>query len=44
MRSSYLVAYDISDDKRLRSVFKTMCAYGDHLRYPSLEGRPWRST
>src|SRR5579871_4339658 len=27
MRQSYLVCYDISDDKRLRKVFKTMRGY-----------------
>lgn len=37
MRISYLVAYDISDDKRLRRVFKTMRAYGDHLQYSVFE-------
>jgi CRISPR-associated protein Cas2 len=34
MRMSYLVCYDICDEKRLRSVFKKMRAYGDHLQYP----------
>jgi CRISPR-associated protein Cas2 len=33
MRNRYLVSYDISDDKRLRRVFKTMRGYGDHLQY-----------
>lgn len=37
MRISYLVAYDISDDKRLRRVFKTMRAFGDHLQYSVFE-------
>ncbi len=32
MRMSYLVCYDISDDKRLRRVFKAMRGYGDHLQ------------
>jgi len=27
MRQSYLVCYDIADDKRLRKVFKTMRGY-----------------
>ena len=31
MRQSYLVCYDICDDKRLRKVFQTMRGYGDHL-------------
>ena len=33
MRTSYLVSYDICDDKRLRKVFQTMRGYGDHLQY-----------
>lgn len=33
MRIRYIVAYDISDDKRLRKVYKTMCGYGDPLQY-----------
>lgn len=33
MRNSYLVSYDISDQKRLRRVFKTMRGFGDHLQY-----------
>jgi CRISPR-associated protein Cas2 len=37
MRSSYLVTYDIADDKRLRMVFKTMRAYGDHLQFSVFE-------
>src|SRR5581483_7063044 len=37
VRSSYLVCYDISDDKRLRSVFKTMRNYGDHMQYSIFE-------
>lgn len=37
MRNSYLVCYDICDDKRLRLVFKTMRAYGDHLQYSVFE-------
>ncbi|MCS6954270.1 MAG: CRISPR-associated endonuclease Cas2 [Bryobacterales bacterium] len=37
MRISYLVCYDISDDKRLRQVFKTMRNYGDHLQYSIFE-------
>ena len=37
MRMSYLVCYDISDDKRLRQVFKTMRGYGDHLQYSVFE-------
>jgi CRISPR-associated protein Cas2 len=37
MRTSYLVCYDIADDKRLRKVFKTMRAYGDHLQFSVFE-------
>ncbi len=37
MRISYLVCYDICDDKRLRRVFKTMRNYGDHLQYSVFE-------
>ena len=37
MRTSYLVCYDIGDDKRLRKVFKTMRNYGDHLQYSVFE-------
>ena len=37
MRNSYVVAYDISDDKRLRKVFQTMRSYGDHLQYSVFE-------
>lgn len=33
MRRLYLVTYDIADPKRLRSVFKIMRGYGDHLQY-----------
>lgn len=33
LRVRYVVAYDISDDKRLRKVYKTMCGYGDPLQY-----------
>jgi len=32
MRMSYLVCYDISDEKRLRKVFKVV-GYGDHLQF-----------
>jgi len=37
MRSTYLVCYDIADDKRLRKVFKAMRDYGDHLQYSIFE-------
>ncbi len=37
MRNTYLVCYDICDDKRLRQVFKTMRDFGDHLQYSIFE-------
>ena len=37
MRISYLVCYDIADDKRLRQVFKKMRSYGDHLQLSVFE-------
>ena len=37
MRYSYLVCYDICDDKRLRKVFQTMRAFGDHIQYSVFE-------
>lgn len=37
MRNSYLVCYDICDDKRLRKVFQTMRGWGDHLQYSVFE-------
>ena len=37
MRTSYLVCYDICDEKRLRKVFQVMRAYGDHLQYSVFE-------
>jgi CRISPR-associated protein Cas2 len=37
MRNSYLVCYDISDEKRLKKVFKAMRGYGDHLQYTVFE-------
>lgn len=37
MRNSYLVCYDVADDKRLRKVFKTMRDFGDHLQYSVFE-------
>jgi CRISPR-associated protein Cas2 len=37
MRHSYLVCYDIADDKRLRKVFKTMRGWGDHLQFSVFE-------
>jgi len=37
MRTSYLVCYDISNEKRLRKVFQAMRGYGDHLQYSVFE-------
>ncbi|HXM45352.1 MAG TPA: CRISPR-associated endonuclease Cas2 [Bryobacteraceae bacterium] len=37
MRTSYLVCYDICEDKRLRKVFQLMRGYGDHLQYSIFE-------
>jgi CRISPR-associated protein Cas2 len=36
-RKTYLVCYDICEDKRLRTVFKTMRDFGDHLQYSIFE-------
>jgi len=32
-RQTYVVMYDISDDKRLRRVFRICLGYGDRLQY-----------
>ncbi len=32
MRRAFLVTYDIGDPKRLRSVYRLMRGYGDHLQ------------
>ena len=37
MRNTYLVCYDIRDEKRLRNVFKAMRDFGDHLQYSVFE-------
>jgi CRISPR-associated protein Cas2 len=37
MRTTYLVCYDIADDKRLRKVFRTCCNFGDHLQFSVFE-------
>jgi CRISPR-associated protein Cas2 len=37
MRNTFLVCYDIRDDKRLRRVFRTMRDFGDHLQYSIFE-------
>lgn len=33
MRNRFIVAYDISDGKRLRRIFKKMHGFGDALQY-----------
>jgi len=33
MRNRYLVAYDISDDKRRTGVFKALMSSGDHVQF-----------
>ncbi|MBN2723414.1 MAG: CRISPR-associated endonuclease Cas2 [Deltaproteobacteria bacterium] len=33
MRQSYIVTYDICDQRRLRYVYKKMLGYGDHIQY-----------
>ena len=37
MRNSFLVCYDICDEKRLRKVFNVVRGYGDHLQYSVFE-------
>lgn len=37
MRSTYLVCYDIADDKRLRKVFRICRNYGNHLQFSIFE-------
>jgi CRISPR-associated protein Cas2 len=37
MRATYLVCYDVCDDKRLRRVFKTCKNYGNHLQFSVFE-------
>jgi len=32
-RRQYIVTYDISDDKRRTSVFKTLLGHGDHVQF-----------
>lgn len=32
MRQTYILAYDISDPKRLRRVYKLMKGYGEHVQ------------
>lgn len=37
MRTTYIVTYDVADDKRLRRVFKTCRNYGDHIQFSVFE-------
>lgn len=37
MRKTYLVCYDICDDRRLAKVHKTVRGFGDHLQYSVFE-------
>ncbi len=37
MRNTYLVCYDICEDRRLRQVYRTMRDFGDHLQYSIFE-------
>jgi CRISPR-associated protein Cas2 len=37
MRTTYLVCYDIGNEKRLRRVFKTCCNFGDHIQFSVFE-------
>jgi CRISPR-associated protein Cas2 len=37
MRKTYLVCYDICDDRRLHKVHKTMRGFGDRLQYSVFE-------
>jgi CRISPR-associated protein Cas2 len=37
MRNTFLVCYDICDEKRLRKVFRTMRDFGDHLQFSIFE-------
>ena len=37
MRTTYLVCYDIADDRRLRRVFQTCKNFGNHLQYSVFE-------
>lgn len=37
MRTTYLVCYDVANDKRLRRAFKTCRNFGDHLQFSIFE-------
>jgi CRISPR-associated protein Cas2 len=33
MRKRYLIAYDVSDDKRRNAIFKVLMGHGDHVQF-----------
>ena len=37
MRNTFLVCYDVANERRLRKVHKTMCGFGDRLQYSVFE-------
>ena len=37
MRTTYLVCYDVANDKRLRRVFKACKSFGEHLQFSVFE-------
>lgn len=37
MRTTFIVSYDIADEKRLRRVFKTCKNFGNHLQFSVFE-------
>jgi CRISPR-associated protein Cas2 len=37
MRTTYLVCYDVANDKRLRRTFQTCRNFGDHLQFSVFE-------
>jgi CRISPR-associated protein Cas2 len=37
MRITYIVSYDVADDKRLRRAFKVCRNFGDHLQFSVFE-------
>ena len=37
MRHTFIVSYDVCNDKRLAKVLKTMRGFGDHLQYSVFE-------
>ena len=39
MQRTYLITYDVCDDKRLRRTFKALRNWGDHLQYSVFECR-----